>query len=169
MKTLRFMTLWLACLALSASAKAQQGPEDGTYFIVNLAIGRALSPVDGGINSNTRLKNFKKGGMQKWNIRKYVAKAKNGTEIISYTFQNAASGFYLRPHHVPDNGNAIVSTKDAYSSFSIDADGENFVIKNNKMGGDAMYTKNTGFSDDEPWFGADDDEAAYRWQFIPVE
>lgn len=169
MKTLKLMMLWLACLAISARAIAQQGFGNGTYFIVNLATGRALTPVDGGINSNTRLKPFKKSSMQKWNVKKYVTKGKNGKKIISYTIQNAASGLYLRPHHVPDNGNAIVSNKDAYSNFSIDADDENFIIKNNKMGGDAMYTKNTGFSDDEPWFGADEGKKESRWQFIPVE
>jgi len=70
---------------------------------------------------------------------------------------------------VPDNGNAIVASKDAYSSFSIDADEGNYIIKNIQMGGDAMYTKNTGFSDNEPWFSADEGEDGYCWQLIPAE
>lgn len=166
---LHALILILTAALFFTSAQAQGELEDSTYFIVNVATGRALTPVDGGINSNTRLKDFKKSGMQKWKVKKYTAKGKNGKTIISYTIQNASSGFFLRPHHVPDNGNAIVSDKGAYSSYSINADEENFIIKNIKMGGDAMYTKNTGFDDDEPWFGADEDSDEYRWQFIAAK
>lgn len=169
MKKLRLIFCMMLLVALSAVTRAQSGPEDGIYFIINAATGRALTPVDGGINSNTRLKDFKKSGMQKWKVKKYTAKGKNGKEIVSYTIQNVSSGFYLRPHHVPDNGNAIVSDKGVYSSFTIDADEDNYIIKNIKMGGDALYTKNTGFSDDEPWFGANEDTDGYRWQLIPVK
>lgn len=153
----------------SAATHAQKSPEDGIYFIVNVATGKALTPVDGGVNSNTRLRDFKKSGMQKWNIKKYTAKGKNGKIIVSYTVQNAASKFYLRPYFVPDNHEAILSGKDANSSFSIDADEENFIIKSNKMGGDALYSKGVSAGDDEPWFGADENKEEYRWQLIPVE
>ncbi|RAV27471.1 RICIN domain-containing protein [Sinomicrobium soli] len=156
-------------LTCTITAYSQSWPEEGDYFITNIATGRALAPVDAGVNSNTRLKPFHKSGMQKWAVKKYAAKGKNGKEVISYTIRHIASGFYLRPYHVPDNGNAIISGNDSYSNFTILQDGENFIIKNIQMGGDAMYSKNTGFSDDEPWFGPDEDEDGYRWQFIPAE
>ncbi|WP_108424429.1 hypothetical protein [Flagellimonas amoyensis] len=70
---------------------------------------------------------------------------------------------------MPDNGNALISGNDHYSNFTIERDEGNFVIKNIQMGGDAMYSKNLGFSDDEPWFGPDGNGDGYRWQFIPVE
>ncbi|WP_346236307.1 hypothetical protein ABDK00_016115 [Niabella insulamsoli] len=161
--------LLLLGLAAYVMAAGQSGPGDGTYFIVNAATGRAISPVDGGINSNTRLKKFNKSGMQKWIVRKYTMKGKSGKTTTTYTVKNMSSGFYLRPHHVPENGNAIVSDKDAYSNYTIQKDGKNFIIKNVKMGGDAMFTKNTGFSDDEPWFGPDEASDDFRWQLIPAE
>lgn len=148
---------------------AQSGPEDGTYFIINVATGKALTPVDGGVNSNTRLKTFKKGGMQKWNIKKYTTKGKTGKIVISYTIQNAASKFYLCPYFVPDKHEAILSDKNVNSSMSIVTDEDNFIIKSNKMGGDVLYSKGVSAGDDEPWFGADENEEKYRWQLIPVE
>jgi len=169
MKQLKIFAASLLIMACSLSSRAQSGPEEGTYFIVNVATGKALTPVDGGINSNTRLKKFNKSGMQKWKIKKYTAKGKNGKIIVSYTIQNASSGFYLRPYFVPDNHEAIVSDKDGNSSFSIDADEENFIIKSNKMGGDALYSKGVNAGDDEPWLGPDEDEDGYRWQLVPVE
>lgn len=156
-------------LAAFVPAMAQPGPGDGTYFIVNVATGKALTTVDGGVNSNTRLRDFKKSGMQKWRLKKHVAKGKGGKEIASYTIQNTASGFYLRPYFVPGNHEAIVSDKDANSSFSISADGENFSIKSIKMGGDALYSKGVSAGDDEPWFAADEGEERYRWQFIATD
>jgi|SRR5690606_15381132 len=78
MKQLKFMTLGLVGLILAIPARAQKGPESGTYFIVNVATGRALTPVDAGVNSNTRLKDFKKSGMQKWTIKKQVTKGQGG-------------------------------------------------------------------------------------------
>ncbi len=62
-----------------------------------------------------------------------------------------------------------MAAKDAYSSYSIIQDGKDYIIQNNKMGGDAMFSKNTGFSDDEPWFATDAGENKYRWKLIPVK
>lgn len=169
MKQLVFLAAAFILTLSGIKTHAQSGPKDGTYFIINVATGRALTPVDGGVNSNTRLKKFSKSGMQQWNIKKYTAKGKSGKIIVNYTIQNVASKFYLRPYFVPDNHEAILSDKDAGSSFSIDADEKNFIIKSNKMGGDALYSKHTGFDDDEPWFGADEKEDRYRWQFVPAE
>ncbi|WP_018630640.1 RICIN domain-containing protein [Niabella aurantiaca] len=169
MKQLKHMAGLFVLLLLSVYSRAQSGPEEGTYFVVNVATGKALAPVDGGINSNIRLKKFNRGGMQKWKIKKYTAKGKNGSMIVSYTIQNATSGFYLRPYFVPDNHEAILSDKDASSSFSIDADEENFVIKSIKMGGDALYSKGVSTGDDEPWFGPNEDADGYRWQLVPAE
>lgn len=107
--------------------------------------------------------------MQKWKIKKYVAKGKNGKEIVSYTIQNAVSGFYLRPYFVPDKHEAIVSEKDGNSSFSIVPDEENYLLKSNKMGGDGLYSKGVSAGDDEPWFGTDENEDEYRWQLMLVE
>ena len=159
----------ITLLATTSFTTAQSAVNDGVFYIVNIASGKALTPVDGGINSNTRLKKFNKGGMQKWKIKKYSIKGKNGKTIVSYTIQNLSSGFYLRPYFVPDNHEAILSDKDANSSFAIVEDGDNFIIKSVKMGGDAMFSKNTGFEDDEPWFGPAEDGDRYRWQLIPVE
>ncbi|MBZ4189858.1 RICIN domain-containing protein [Niabella beijingensis] len=169
LQSLKFLTALFVFMLCAAYTQAQSGPEDGTYFIVNVATGRALTPVDGGINSNTRLKKFNKSGMQKWKIKKYTAKGKEGKMIVSYTIQNAASGFYLRPYFVPDNHEAILSDKDVNSSFSIEADAGSFIIKSIKMGGDALHSKNTGFDDDEPWFGPDEKEDGYRWQLVAAE
>ncbi|SDC89757.1 RICIN domain-containing protein [Niabella drilacis] len=169
MKQVKHMAGLFVLLLLSIYSRAQSGPDDGTYFVVNVATGKALTPVDGGINSNTRLKKFNKSGMQKWKIKKYTAKGKSGKVIVSYSIQSASSGFYLRPYFVPDNHEAIVSDKDGNSSFSIDTDEENFIIKSNKMGGDALYSKGVSAGDDEPWFGPDENEDGYRWQLVPVE
>lgn len=169
-KTYVSNSMLLLVLLSMPTCFSQNNLEDGNYFIVNAASGRALVPVDGGINSNIRLKSFNKSGMQKWTVKKHVAKGNNGNEIVSYTIRNMASGYYLRPHHVPDNGNAILSGKDAYSNFMIEPDEEeSFIIKNIKMGGDAMYSKNTGFSDDEPWFAPKEEDGNYHWQLIPIE
>ena len=140
---------------------------DGVYFIVNVETGEALNPVDAGVNSNVRLKDFKKGGMQKWTLKKRTTTGKNGRQIITYTIKHTSSGFFLRPYHIPDNGGAIISTTDSYGSFTIEADEENYIIKNIKMGGDALYVKNGGALPDEPWFGPDDNTDGYRWQLIP--
>lgn len=169
MKHLKFIVTALCCCFLSLAAQAQSGPDDGTYFIINAATEKALCPVDGGINSNTRLKKFSKSGMQKWKVKKYVSKGKNGKTIVSYTIQNIASGFYLRPYFVPDNHEAILSDKDANSSLSIEADKENFIIRSSKMGGDALYSKGVSAGDDEPWFAPDENDDQYRWQLIAVE
>lgn len=169
MKTLKFMMLWFVCLAISVQTMAQQGPEDGTYFIVNVESGRALTPVDANVNSNTRLKQFNKSGMQKWSVKKHTTKGKNDTKIIVYTIRHLASDYYLRPYHVPDNGNAIISDNDTYSNFNIMQDGDNYVIKSIQMGGDAMYSKNMGFGDKEPWFAPNNDDDTYKWRFVPVE
>ena len=139
--------------------------EDGDYFIVNVATNDALTPVDVGINSNTYLKDFKKSGLQKWTLKKRILKGKNGEQIY-FTIQNTASGFYLKPYHIPSNGNAIISEKDGMCSYSIEADGEHYIIKNNKMGGDAMYVKDGGALTDTPWFAADESTDKFRWEFI---
>ena len=121
--------------------------------------------MDIGVNSNTRIKDFKKSGLQKWTLKKQIVKSENNEKVF-FTIRNAASGFYLRPFFVPDNGNAIISEKDSYCVYSIEADGEHFVIKNNKMGGDALYVKNGGTLSDEPWFSADESNDKFRWQII---
>lgn len=139
--------------------------QTGEYFIVNVATNDALTPVDVGVNSNTRLNDFKKSGMQKWTIKKNVVKNKKRTSVF-YTIQNTASGYYLRPCHVPNNGSAIISTKDAMCSYSIKVDNKNFIIKNNKMGGDAMYVKKDGYQNNEPWFANDDGNENFRWKIV---
>lgn len=162
------LLLLTGILSLSKS-HAQTNPEDGTYYIVNVATGDALTPVDANINANVLLKDLKKSGMQKWEIKKYTSKSKTGKVIVSYTIRNAATGYYLRPHHVPTNGNAIASDRSNYTSFSITEDDEHFIIKNNQMGGDAMYVKNGGALSDEPWFSADEESDKYRWKLVAAE
>ena len=100
-------------------------------------------------------------------MKKQIVKTKKGT-FVSYTLQSTASGFYLRPFHVPNNGSAIIGEKDGLCTFSIKADGENYIIKNNKMGGDAMYVKNDGYKNNEPWFANDEGNENFKWKFISV-
>ncbi|WP_159076396.1 RICIN domain-containing protein [Flagellimonas amoyensis] len=95
--TTQFFLSILLALWTSVSVNAQVGLEQGDYFIANVGTGRALTPVDAGMNSNTHLKPFNKSGMQKWTVKKYTTKDKNGNEAISYTIQHVASGLYLRP------------------------------------------------------------------------
>lgn len=172
MKSKHFLLalLLIALTAMSFTLKNELKPleielQDGEYFIVNVATNDALTPVDVGINSNTYLKDFKKSGLQKWTLKMRILKGKNGEQIY-FTIQNTASGFYLRPYHVPSNGNAIISEKDGMCSYSIEADGEHYIIKNNKMGGDAMYVKDGGALTDTPWFAADESTDKFRWEFI---
>ncbi len=138
--------------------------EEGEYYIVNASTGDALTPVDVGVNSNTRLKPFKKSGLQKWTIKKRIVKGTTASQVF-FTIQNTASGFYLRPYHIPDNGNAIISTKDDMCEYKIEANGNNHIIKNVKMGGDALYVKDGGALTDEPWFAADEGNEKFRWEF----
>lgn len=159
-----FMGLWV-----TVSLNAQASLEPGDYFITNVDSGRALTPVGNGPNSNARLRPFTKSGMQKWTVKKNITRAKDGKVTLSYTIQHASSGLYLRPYHVPDNGNAIISGSGPYGNFTLERDGGGFIIKNIGMGGDAMYSKNLGFEDDEPWFGPDAAMGTYRWQFVPME
>jgi hypothetical protein len=142
---------------------------DGVYYIVNTETGDALTAVAAGVNSNTRVRDFKRSGMQKWTLKKRETTGKNGKLIVTWTIQHTASSFYLRPYHLPDNGNAIISEKDTYSNFTIEADEENFIIRNIKMAGDAMYAKQAGDAGDEPWFGADDNTDRYRWQLVAAQ
>ena len=130
----------LVMLCCSLSGNAQSAPEEGTYFIVNVATtSTALVLVGGGINSNIRIRAFNKRGRQKWKIKQHITKGKNGNKIISYTIQNASSCFYLRPNFVPDNHEAILSDNDANSSFAIVSDKVTFIVISVKMGGDVLY------------------------------
>lgn len=164
-----FLLLMVSYYFQSFSLKAQDGLETGTYFIVNDGTGKALTPFNTGINSICILKDFKKSGLQKWSIEKHVSKTKAGKKIISYTIQQGSDGFFLRPYHIPDNGNAMISDKDAFSSFSIESDGETYIIKNIKMGGDVLRSVNNNIREDDVSFAPDAEKTTYRWRIIEAK
>ena len=172
MKTKTFLTILLCSFIFILACEKnnpdeiaiedKSEPQSGEYFIVNVATNQALTPVDVGVNSNTRLKVFNQSGLQKWTIKKQII---NGN-IITYTIQNTSATFYLRPYFQPTNGNAIISELDDLCNYSITAEGANFIIKNNKMLGDALYVKDGGALSDEPWFAPNDNSNKFKWKFV---
>jgi hypothetical protein len=133
---------------------------EGTYFILNKKNNLALTPTAPSVMQNIFLKNFNKGGLQKWNL----IKLQNG----NYHIKLENSDLFFQPHSMQER-TAVVSTLKENASFQITAvNGKltSWQIKSNYFNGDAMRSLVLSPEFIEVRFEPATNTNEFEWEFI---
>lgn len=155
-----------ALTVTSTLAQATPLPDSGTYFIVNAASGDALQPSMASAGQNVFLKEFNKGGLQKWTlVRKVDPATKKPTNRYNIRLAGENAGLHFQPFPAPDH-TAMISTDT--SVFVLDSGEGGCLVKSVASNGDALYTYPYPPMDTEARFGPSDGSAKFRWNFIAV-
>lgn len=142
------------------SPKTEKKLPAGTYYIVNVETGHAITPAMSSSGQNVFLQDFNKDGTQKW---KLVSKGKKYNILLS-----GFNDLFFQPHpSVKDHTPIISLPTDGTDQYSIEATPSGYWVIKNQNGNflNAFITS----TDKEMRFGPVSDGGKYHlWEFRPI-
>lgn len=142
------------------SPKAEKKLPAGTYYIVNVETGEAITPAMSSSGQNVFLQEFNKDGTQKW---KLVSKGKKFNILL-----NGFNDLFFQPHpSVKDHTPIISLPTNGSDQYSIESTPSGYWVIKNQNGNflSAFITS----ADKEMRFGPVPDGGKYHlWEFRPI-
>lgn len=174
MKFIRTIAIAVSLLATSilpsvapAWAEVPPLPNSGTYYIVNLGDGEALTASEAGAGQFVAMREFNKGGMQKWTInRKIDLKTNKPTNRYTISLAGETKGLIFQPHPVADMQSLLSTDNSIMVLAPIDG---GFTVKSVAKNGDALRIHTAPSSYTETRFSPTDGSDNFGWKFIPAE
>lgn len=154
----------LVAFAMPALAQAEPLPDSGNYFIVSSLSDEALEPGEAGVGQNVGLREFNRGGMQKWLLtRKVDPSTKKPTNRYTIRLSGESEDLNFQPHPVASM-QAIISYNK--SVFVLEPGDNGFLVKSVARNGDALYALVAPPAYNEAHFGPSDGSSKFRWKFV---
>ncbi len=142
-------------------------PNTGTYFMVNLSDGQALTASEAGLGQYVAMREFTKGGLQKWSVkRKIDLKTNKPTNRYTISLAGETAGLYFQPHPVAEMQSMLNNDASVFVLAPVEA---GFNVKSVAKNGDALRIHESPPSYTETRFAACDGSDKFLWKFIPAE
>jgi len=174
MKIIQKMAIAISIVAASIApsiapsiAEVPPLPNSGTYFIVNLSDGEALTASQAGFGQYVAMREFTKAGLQKWSLdRKIDLKTNKPTNRYTISLAGETPGLIFQPHPVAEMQSLLNNDKSIMVLSPVDG---GFIVKSVAKNGDALRIHEAASSYTETRFSPSDGSDKFGWKFIPAE